>query len=132
MYVRYRLHYWTQYKRCYEPTCTYTYQRCILTCTQSVTWISPSSSFTPPNYNPTSPLPHQRKHTPSLLDSLDSFIKGHMTWLPPHVIHPMCHVTPTLVSSPDPTLEEGKGSGEFGHNPWGRERNLSTPMRLQL
>ena len=37
-----------------------------------------------------------------------------------------------LVSSPDPTLEEGKGSGEFGHNPWARERNLSAPMRLQL
>ena len=39
---------------------------------------------------------------------------------------------PHLVSSPDPTLEEGKGSGEFGHNPWARERNLSAPMRLQL
>ena len=37
-----------------------------------------------------------------------------------------------IVSSPDPTLEEGKGSGEFGHNPWARERNLSAPMRLQL
>ena len=24
------------------------------------------------------------------------------------------------------------GSGEFGHNPWARERNLSVPMRLQL
>jgi hypothetical protein len=35
-----------------------------------------------------------------------------------------------LVSSPDPTLEEGKGSGEFGHSPWARERKLSTPMRL--
>jgi hypothetical protein len=29
-----------------------------------------------------------------------------------------------LVSCPDPTLKEGKGSGEFGHNPWARERNL--------
>ena len=38
----------------------------------------------------------------------------------------------SVVSSPDPTLEEGKGSGEFGHNPWARERNLSAPMRLQL
>ena len=37
-----------------------------------------------------------------------------------------------LVSCPDPTLCEGKGSGEFGHNPWARERNLSAPMRLQL
>ena len=37
-----------------------------------------------------------------------------------------------IVSSPDPTLEEGNGSGEFGHNPWTRERNLSAPMRLQL
>ena len=36
-----------------------------------------------------------------------------------------------LVSSPDPTLEEGKGSGEFGHNPWARERNLSAPMAQQ-
>ena len=43
-----------------------------------------------------------------------------------------------LVSCPDPTLAsstlrgEGKGSGEFGHNPRARERNLSAPMRLQL
>ena len=42
------------------------------------------------------------------------------------------HIAFTLVSSPDPTLEEGKGSGEFGHNSWARERNLSAPMRLQL
>jgi hypothetical protein len=40
--------------------------------------------------------------------------------------------TRDLVSCPDPTLKEGKGSGEFGHNPWARERNLSAPMRLQL
>ena len=37
-----------------------------------------------------------------------------------------------VVLSPDPTLEEGKGPDEFGHNPWVRERNLSAPMRLQL
>ena len=37
-----------------------------------------------------------------------------------------------LVSCPDPTPKRGKGSGEFGHNPWARERNLSAPMRLQL
>jgi hypothetical protein len=37
-----------------------------------------------------------------------------------------------LVSCPDPTLEVGKGSGEVGHNPWSRERNLSALMRLQL
>ena len=43
-----------------------------------------------------------------------------------------CTYTVQLVSCPDPTLCEGKGSGEFGHNPWARERNLSAPMRLQL
>ena len=47
-----------------------------------------------------------------------------------HRYHALCCTY--LVSSPDPTLEEGKGSGEFGHNPWARERNLSAPMRVQL
>ena len=28
-------------------------------------------------------------------------------------------------------LRERGTSGEFGHNPWARERNLSAPMRLQ-
>ena len=41
-----------------------------------------------------------------------------------------------VVSSPDPTLEEGKGSDEFGYNPWARERNLSAmthqPQKCKL
>jgi hypothetical protein len=36
-----------------------------------------------------------------------------------------------MVTQPQ-TLKEGKGSGESGHNPWSRERNLSVPMRLRL
>ena len=38
----------------------------------------------------------------------------------------------TIVSCPDPTLCEGKGSGDLWHNPWARERNFDVPITSQL
>ncbi len=84
--------------------------------------------------------------TPLQVDTAQSYYFVTNFW-PIGVIIPIGHQWSSLVPRPHPqggkrvwsrvyNREEGFGFGfgfgEFGHNPWSRERNLSAPMRLQL